>query len=339
MPNGGMPPCCRVCKWAKLLENTKQVYCQHHQLTVFIPMYSFCTDLGSDRAPGLAEFIARNDFEPGIMYQWLEFTYTSEEYPTLPQYYREPTALVPLSEYATWEAEQAIQMSHSLHKQRREELEKMNSVRIVLADLQGELLETWQKNGGDKSYVSTHHGSIFDVECDALVSPANSFGFMDGGIDMAISKFFGWHVQERLQKLIQTKHHGELLVGTAEIVTTDHPKIPYVISAPTMRVPMILKDTVNIYLAIRAVLLLVKYGKFEDGTAIADKVRVIAFPGMGTGVGQVSPEIFVWQMRKAVEDVIEEQYQFPESWWEAAQKHQLLYTNKARDLQHKEMDL
>ena len=62
---------------------------------------------------------------------------------------------------------------------------------IVLADLQGHLLEAWQKSGRGKEYVSTYHGSIFDVKCDALVSPANSFGFMDGGIDMEISHFFG----------------------------------------------------------------------------------------------------------------------------------------------------
>lgn len=30
-----------------------------------------------------------------------------------------------------------------------------------------------------------HEGSILDVEGDALVSPVNSFGFMDGGIDRA----------------------------------------------------------------------------------------------------------------------------------------------------------
>lgn len=207
-------------------------------------------------------------------------------------------------------------------------------MKLVLADLEGQLLQAWQGIGNDKNYITTHHGSIFEVECDALVSPANSFGFMDGGIDMAISQFFGWRNQARLQKLIQTKHHGELLVGTAEIIATDHPKIPYIISAPTMRVPMILKDTVNVYLAIRAVLLLVKYGKFEDGTAIADKVRVVALPGMGTGVGNVTPEVFARQMKRAVEEVLDEQYQFPESWWEAAQRHQLLYADKARDLQH-----
>ena len=206
-------------------------------------------------------------------------------------------------------------------------------MKVVLADLRGDLLQAWQKVGSDKHYVTTHHGSIFEVECDALVSPANSFGFMDGGIDMAISEFFGWQVQERLQELIRTKHHGELLVGTAEIVATDHVRIPFVISAPTMRVPMILKDTVNVYLAIRAVLLLVRYGEFEDGTPIGERVEVVAFPGMGTGVGQVLPEVFARQMKRAVEDIVEKKYRFPESWWAAAHRHQALYTDQIRDLQ------
>ena len=71
---------------------------------------------------------------------------------------------------------------------------------------------------------------------------------MDGGIDLLYSHRLGWHVQERLQKLIKEKYHGELLVGQAEIVETDNQQIPFVISAPTMRVPMILKDSVNPYL-------------------------------------------------------------------------------------------
>ena len=139
-------------------------------------------------------------------------------------------------------------------------------MKIVLADLQGQLIEAWQAVGSEKEYVTTYQGSIFEVECDALVSPANSFGYMDGGLDMAISQFFGWQVQERLQEKIQSKHYGELLVGTSEIVETDHAKIPYVISAPTMRIPMILKDTVNVYLAIRGLLLLVKHRQFEDSS-------------------------------------------------------------------------
>jgi O-acetyl-ADP-ribose deacetylase (regulator of RNase III) len=207
-------------------------------------------------------------------------------------------------------------------------------MKIILADLQKDVLKAWQDIAQDKKYITTYYGSIFDAQCDCLVSPANSFGFMDGGLDMAISEFFGWHVQEELQKLIQKKHHGELLVGTAEIVETGHPKIPYVISAPTMRVPMILKDTINIYLAVRAVLLLVRFGNFEDGAAIADKVRTIALPGMGTGVGRVSPEIFARQLKRALEEVIEDKYCFPKSLAEAVCCHQLLYSDRVRDLQY-----
>ena len=207
-------------------------------------------------------------------------------------------------------------------------------MKIILADLNNDLIEAWNEIGSEIDVVSTCNGSIFDVQCDAIVSPANSFGFMDGGIDMAISNFFGWHIQDRLQHIIQTKHHGELLVGVADIVKTDNEQIPYIISAPTMRIPMILRDTPNVYLAIRGLLLLVKYGFFEDGSPIIDKVITIAIPGMGTGIGEVAPKIFARQMKKAIEEVLEEKECFPGSWWEASQQHQLLYSDSYRDLQN-----
>ena len=207
-------------------------------------------------------------------------------------------------------------------------------MRIILADRRGKLIEAWNRVASDTDPVTTHQGSIFDVQSDALVSPANSFGFMDGGLDLEISQFFGWHVQERLQQLIRTKHHGELLVGTAEIVKTDHPRIPYLISSPTMRVPMILEQTVNVYLAIRAVLILVKFGELEDVVPIKDVVKTVALPGMGTGVGRVPPSIFARQMKRAIEDILEERHDFPGSWHEAQRHHQMLYSDSYRDLQY-----
>ncbi|MGL5833411.1 MAG: macro domain-containing protein [Waterburya sp.] len=184
-----------------------------------------------------------------------------------------------------------------------------------------------------------YHGSIFDVKCDAVVSPANSFGFMDGGIDLIYSHRFGWQVQERLQKLIRVKHHGELLIGRAEIVETDNEAIPYLIAAPTMRVPMILKETETIhpYLAARAVLLLVKHSCFEDGylkgEKLSDMIQTIAFPGLGTGIGQVSASTCAHQVRVAIEEVLFEKSEFPKSWSEAQAKHQNFYTDEIRDLQ------
>lgn len=207
-------------------------------------------------------------------------------------------------------------------------------MQIILADLQEPLITAWRNAFANVANVVIHHGSIFDVAANALVSPANSFGFMDGGLDLRISKFFGWHVQERLQELIRTRHHGELLIGQADIVPTGHIRIPYVIAAPTMRVPMILgKETVNVYLATRAVLLLIQHGVFENGTPIGDVVKTVALSGMGTGVGLVPPETCARQMRQALADVTGPA-RFPDSWQEASKWHQLLYSDTYRDLQY-----
>jgi O-acetyl-ADP-ribose deacetylase (regulator of RNase III) len=208
---------------------------------------------------------------------------------------------------------------------------------IILTALDRELLEAWKKFCGDLEHVTVYHGSILEVECDAVVSPANSFGFMDGGIDLLYSRYFGWEVQKRLQSLIKQRHHGELLVGAAEIVSTDNSEIPYAIAAPTMRVPMILRDTVNPYLAARATLLLVKYSTFPDGPNkgqyIMDHVKSLAFPGLGTGVGQVGSNTCASQVRQAIEEVLQDKYTFPKTWSEAQSRHQKLYTNFLRDLQ------
>ncbi len=133
-------------------------------------------------------------------------------------------------------------------------------MKIVLAAVENDLADAWEQHCGDLPDVSVHRGSILDLSVDAVVSPANSFGFMDGGIDHRYSQHFGWEVQDRLQELIRIRHHGELLVGAADIVETGNLRIPFVIAAPTMRVPMILRETVNPYLAARAVFLLIQHG-------------------------------------------------------------------------------
>lgn len=210
-------------------------------------------------------------------------------------------------------------------------------MKIVLTAIDESLAHAWEKTCGDLECVQIYRGPIFDVGCDAVVSPANSFGFMDGGIDLLYCKFFGRNIEKRVQQAIAEFHHGELLVGTAEIVETGDSGIPFLIAAPTMRVPTILRDTVNPYLAARAVLLLIKHGLFHAGLlagqAVADHVHTVAFPGLGCGVGQVEPEVCGRQVRAAIDEVILGRTSFPNSWWEASQRHQLLYGSEARDLQ------
>jgi O-acetyl-ADP-ribose deacetylase (regulator of RNase III) len=208
---------------------------------------------------------------------------------------------------------------------------------IILAATDKSLAEAWRRFCSDLPDVKIHEGSILEAKCDAVVSPANSFGFMDGGIDLAYSRFFGWHVQERLQLAIAERHHGELVVGNAEIVETEHPGIPFLVAAPTMRVPMILRDSVNPYLAARAALLLVRHGVFCAGPFRGEPIRscvtTLAFPGLGTGVGRVGPNTCALQVRTAIEDVVLERWVFPTSWSDAQARHQKLYRDTIRDLQ------
>jgi O-acetyl-ADP-ribose deacetylase (regulator of RNase III) len=56
------------------------------------------------------------------------------------------------------------------------------------------------------------------LEFDCLVSPANSFGLMDGGTDAAIVRFFGEELMERVQKRILAEYLGEQPVGTSMLV-------------------------------------------------------------------------------------------------------------------------
>ena len=48
-----------------------------------------------------------------------------------------------------------------------------------------------------------------------MVSPASSFGIMDGGLDAAIQDVLGFAIQQRVQRVIVDRHHGELPVGAA----------------------------------------------------------------------------------------------------------------------------
>jgi O-acetyl-ADP-ribose deacetylase (regulator of RNase III) len=212
-------------------------------------------------------------------------------------------------------------------------------MKIVLAATEAPLAAAWEAAFAGLGDVSVHRGSIFDAACDAVVSPANSFGFMDGGIDALYVDRYGIEVQTRLRRRILDRHHGELLVGAAEVVETGDERQPWLIAAPTMRVPMVLgPETINPFLATRAVLLLAKHGPVPAGpfagSPLAEHLHTIAFPGMGTGVGRVSAELCARQMRAAIEEVLLGGSRMPKSWAEASERHQLLYTDRLTRLQY-----
>ena len=92
------------------------------------------------------------------------------------------------------------------------------AMEIILTSVSDGLLGAWRRFCAQYPGVRVHDGSILEVECDAVVSPANSFGFMDGGVDALYLKRFGSALEDAVQAMIGSAHGGELVVGTTEVV-------------------------------------------------------------------------------------------------------------------------
>lgn len=132
-------------------------------------------------------------------------------------------------------------------------------------------------------------------EFDCMVSAANSFGLMDGGVDLAISNFFGWDLMDRVQQHIISEWRGEQPVGTSFIISTNNDEHPFLAHTPTMRVPMPISATDDVYKATWAMLLAV----WQHNRKSNNQIRTVACPGLGTATGRVPPRSAARQMSLA----------------------------------------
>jgi O-acetyl-ADP-ribose deacetylase (regulator of RNase III) len=82
-------------------------------------------------------------------------------------------------------------------------------------------------------------------------------------------------------------------------VATGHDSIPFLVSAPTMRIPSDISATVNVYLAFRATLIAVLTHNARTKT----QIRSLLVPGLGTGIGAVAPTAAARQMRLAYDAI------------------------------------
>jgi O-acetyl-ADP-ribose deacetylase (regulator of RNase III) len=188
-------------------------------------------------------------------------------------------------------------------------------MKLILCYQDESLGDAWRYAFQDIADVEVVAGDICQLPCDAIVSPANSFGFMDGGLDRLLSERFGWDLEKRVQEAIQSRPLGELLVGEAIVVPTHDDKTPWLICAPTMRVPMRIRTSVNAYLAMKAILATVMS---HLGTT---PIETIAVPGLGTGVGQLAPALAAGQMAQAYREMVMRQRKYPANFAEAQRMH------------------
>ena len=176
------------------------------------------------------------------------------------------------------------------------------TLRLSLCDRNPDITDLWSEVFSDVDCVEVVEGNLLDLDCDALISPANSFGDMSGGIDKAIDDFYQGRAQKAVMAAIRDQYLGELPVGVALIVPLTGPRFPFIVAAPTMRVPVNVGQTINAYLSLRAALVAVLQHNRENPMPI----RSIAVPGLCTGVGGMDFGIAARQMRSAFDNVIGE---------------------------------
>jgi O-acetyl-ADP-ribose deacetylase (regulator of RNase III) len=106
---------------------------------------------------------------------------------------------------------------------------------------------------------------------------------MDGGVDGAIIRYFGTALMFRVQHRIIEEYLGEQPVGTSMIVETGDAKHPFLAHTPTMRIPMTIAHTDNVYRAMFAMLLAVRQHNLTEKR----QIETVVCPGLGTGTGGV----------------------------------------------------
>lgn len=185
-------------------------------------------------------------------------------------------------------------------------------MKLMLRDVNQDVCDMLDRYFIAESSVDVKNQSIFDERADAIVSPANSFGFMDGGIDYLYLKHFGEHLQGNVQDAIKDLYDGEVLVGQAFVVETGASDFPYMIVAPTMRVPEVIKDATAIRLAMKAAMKL----------ALDQGFKKVACPGLGMGSGFVKPPVGASAMWNGYNDAIRPS-PFPVSSRQAWVRHQM----------------
>lgn len=164
-------------------------------------------------------------------------------------------------------------------------------MKIYLLDINPHMTKAWEayfKDIDDVEIVNTDFDNfMFDYTVDAVVSPANAFGLMDGGYDGAITRYFGKQLMKDVQEKIITEWYGEQPVGTSisipiknRIISDGNngSKNVLLIHTPTMRTPEKIIDYKIIYQCMRTTLI-------EAIKQNVNSIVIPAFGGCSGGVG------------------------------------------------------
>ena len=188
---------------------------------------------------------------------------------------------------------------------------------IILLDNKKEMCQAWRKYFSEFKDVKIiceflEFADLDDVDC--YVSPANSYGLMDGGYDKALTMLFGVELQRRVQDYIISNLYGEQQVGSSIIVDIPGEK-KKLIHTPTMRVPARITDPEVIYTSMRSTLI----------CALKNNVGKIVIPAFGGATGRLLPDVIAEEMFKAYIQVFKININI-HSWEDVCTREDIMYS-------------
>ncbi len=137
-----------------------------------------------------------------------------------------------------------------------------------------------------KPLVEVRKASITTIDVEAIVNPANSFGYMGGGVAGFIKRVGGSKIEEEIV------NQAPIQVGHATTTTAGDLVCKKVIHAPTMHNPGERTDAHKVLSAARAALRETEKQGFQS----------LAIPGMGTGVGGLDKSEAARTIMKAINE-------------------------------------
>ena len=167
---------------------------------------------------------------------------------------------------------------------------KDSNMDILIADNKKQLLQLLRSNPSFDIELGN-----FSFDIDAVVSPANTKGIMNGGYDAVLRSYFGLTIEIRVRQYIEK---FPISVGEAISVMTGHDKVKFLIVTPTVSVSgegLSGHKSVSYSCAYASVI-----------AAHKRNVSYLGMTGLGTGVGGLSVRDAIREQVNGIEDALSE---------------------------------
>lgn len=196
-------------------------------------------------------------------------------------------------------------------------------MQIYLLDFNEKMVDAWKKHFhpifddvAPVKFVQSDFCTFMEKhesDIDAVVSPANAYGLMDGGYDAAITEYFGKELQLSVQDKIIEEYFGEQPVGTSISIKIPNSDV-LLIHTPTMRTPSAIKDPTIIYQCMRTTLI----------EAIKNKCESVVIPAFGGQTGRLNADVIAKMMYLAYLQICDNYEKREINWGNALEQASLL---------------